>query len=98
MWSRYIRPGAYRVATSGSISGVITGAFRNTDGSTVVVFTNSGTAAQSARVSFNGVTPSTASAWVTAQGSTFKSTSAALSGGAVTVSIPSRGVVTVRLQ
>jgi len=97
MWSRHIRPGAHRVATSGSISNTIIGAFQNTDGSVIVVFTNSGTVAQSARVSFTGFTPGSASAWVTNQGSTFASTTASLSGGAVTVSVPAKGVVTVKL-
>ena len=98
MWSRYIRPGAYRIGTSGSISSVIIGAFKNTDGSIVVVFTNSGTSAQSAKVAFTGFTLGSASAWVTAQGSTFKSTTASASSGTVTVSIPSRGVVTLKLS
>ncbi|KAI3320919.1 carbohydrate-binding module family 1 protein [Xylariaceae sp. AK1471] len=97
MWSRYIRPGAHRVATSGSLSSTIIGAFQNTDGSVIVVFTNSGTSSQSAKISFSSFTPASASAWVTNQGSTFASTSASLSGGAVTVSIPARGVVTVKL-
>ncbi|KAH8890567.1 glycoside hydrolase family 5 protein [Thozetella sp. PMI_491] len=97
MWSRYIRPGAYRVATSGSITSVIIGAFQNTDGSIVVVFTNSGTSAQSAKVSFSDFIPSSASAWVTSSSATFSATTATLSGGAVTVSIPAKGVVTVKL-
>ncbi|EGX45083.1 hypothetical protein AOL_s00173g184 [Orbilia oligospora ATCC 24927] len=97
MWSRYIRPGAVRIGTTGSIASTITGAFKNTDGSIVVVFTNSGSSAQSAKVSFNGFTPSSAEAYVTSQGNNFKSTSSTLSGGAVTVSIPSKGVVTVKL-
>lgn len=97
MWSRHIRPGAYRVATMGSISSVITGAFQNTDGSVVVVFTNNGGSAQSAKTSFSGFNPSAASAWLTNQGNTFATTSSSLSGGAVTVSIPARSVVTVKL-
>ncbi|KAH8130833.1 glycoside hydrolase family 5 protein [Trichoderma asperellum] len=97
MWSRYIRPGAYRVATSGSISNVIIGAFQNTDSSVVIVFTNSGTSAQSAKVSFAGFSPRSAAAYVTDNTHTFASTSSALSGGAITVSVPSRGVVTVKL-
>ncbi|KAF2228707.1 glycoside hydrolase family 30 protein [Viridothelium virens] len=97
MWSRYIRPGAKAIAATGSPSGVLTGAARNADGSTVVVLTNSGTASQSVKLGFEGFTPKTSSAWVTNQGSTFKTTTAALSGGAVTVSVPSKGVVTVRL-
>jgi O-glycosyl hydrolase len=97
MWSRHIRPGAYRVATSGSMTNVITGAFVNTDGSVVVVFTNSGSSSQSARVSFSGFTPGAASSWVTSNSAMFASTSAALSGSKVSVSVPGRGVVTVKL-
>lgn len=97
MWSRYIRPGAYRVATSGSISNVIIGAFQNTDGSVVVVFTNDASSSASASLSFSGFTPSSASAWQTNQGSTFASTGATLSGGKVAVTVPAYGVVTVKL-
>ncbi|KAL7793763.1 glycoside hydrolase superfamily [Trichoderma ceciliae] len=97
MWSRYIRPGAYRVATSGSISNVIVGAFQNTDRSVVVVFTNSGSSTQSAKVSFTGFSPTSAAAYVTDNSHTFSSTSSTLSGSVVTVSIPSKGVVTIKL-
>ncbi|KAF3918192.1 hypothetical protein ABW20_dc0105372 [Dactylellina cionopaga] len=97
MWSRYIRPGAVRVGTSGSISSVIIGAFKNTDGSIIVVFTNTGTSAQSAKVSFDTFTPVSAAAYVTNQGNNFKSTLSTLSSGTVTVSIPSKGVVTIKL-
>jgi O-glycosyl hydrolase len=97
MWSRHIRPGAYRVATTGSLSSTIIGAFQNTDGSVVVVFTNNGGSAQSAKTSFSGFTPGAASAWLTNQGNTFATTSASLSGGAVTVSLPAHSVVTVKL-
>jgi len=97
MWSRFIRPGAVRVGTSGSISSVAIGAFKNTDGSVVVVFTNSGGSAQSSKISFNGFSPSAASAWLTDNSHSVASTAATLSGGAVTVSLPARSVVTVRL-
>jgi O-glycosyl hydrolase len=97
MWSRYIRPGAVRVGTSGSISNVIIGAFQNTDNSVVAVFTNSGTASASASISFTGFTPKTASAWKTSQGSNFVTTGATLTNGAVAVTVPAHGVVTVKL-
>ncbi|KAL1872669.1 hypothetical protein Daus18300_004215 [Diaporthe australafricana] len=97
MWSRFVRPGAVRVGTSGSISSVAIGAFKNTDGSVVVVFTNSGSSAQSSKVSFSGFTPAAASAWLTDNSHSVASTGATLSGGAVTVSLPARSVVTVRL-
>ncbi|KAK4553552.1 hypothetical protein LTR86_009348 [Recurvomyces mirabilis] len=97
MWSRYIRPGAQSIGVSGSPSGVVTGAFKNTDGSIVVIFTNSGSTSQTIKTSFAGSTPTAASAWVTANGKTFASTAATLSGGAVSVAVPSKGVVTVKL-
>ena len=97
MWSRYIRPGAVAVGVTGSYTNVITGAYKNTDGSVIVVMTNSGTAAQSVKTSFSGFTPKAASAWVTATGSTFASTSAGLSGTMATVSVPAKGVVTLKL-
>ncbi|KAJ9134413.1 Carbohydrate-binding module family 1 protein [Pleurostoma richardsiae] len=98
MWSRFIRPGAVRLATSGSISSVAIGAFRNTDGSVVAVFTNSGGSAQSAMISFSGdFAPAVAEAWLTDNSHSVASTGATLSGGAVTVSLPAHSVVTVRL-
>ncbi|KAK4251050.1 hypothetical protein C7999DRAFT_37937 [Corynascus novoguineensis] len=98
MWSRHIRPGAYRIAASGSVSDVITGAFVNADGSVVVIFTNRGSSAQSVRLSFGSeFTPGAADAWVTSNSATFAPTDASLSGGEVTVDVPSKGVVTVKL-
>ncbi|POS77705.1 cellulosome enzyme [Diaporthe helianthi] len=98
MWSRFIRPGAVRVSTSGTISSVAIGAFKNVDGSVVVVFTNSGGSSQSSKISFiNGFSPSAASAWLTDNSHSVASTAATLSGGAVTVSLPARSVVTVKL-
>ncbi|KAH9207310.1 cellulosome enzyme [Leptodontidium sp. 2 PMI_412] len=98
MWSRHIRPGAKRIQATGTISNVIIGAFKNLDGTIVAVFTNSGTSSQSASIGFSGFSPASAAAWVTATGSNFAATSATLSGGAVTVSIPAHGVVTVKMS
>ena len=97
MWSRFVRPGAFRVATSGSASGVGTTAFRNEDGSVVVVFVNSGNSAQSVKVSFNGFTPAQAQAYVTDNSHSVDPTDSNLAGGAVTVSVPSHGMLTVKL-
>lgn len=97
MWSRFIRPGAYRVSTSGSGSGVAIGAFKNVDNSVIVVLTNSGSSYQSVRLDFNGFTPSTAKAYLTDSSHQVASTSVTLSGGAATVSVPGRAVVTVSL-
>lgn len=97
MWSRYIRPGAVRVGTSGSIGNVVIGAFQNTDKSVVAVLTNSGSSSASASVSFNGFTPQTAAAWQTSQGNNFVTTAAKLTNGAAAVTVPAHGVVTVKL-
>ncbi|KAI8284883.1 putative glucosylceramidase 1 [Colletotrichum sp. SAR 10_98] len=98
MWSRHIRPGAQRLATSGMVaSDVLTAAVQNSDGSVVVVFTNNGSAAKTASVSFKGFTPKAASAWVTDNSHKFDATQATVSGSGVSVSVPSKGVVTVKL-
>ncbi|KAF5521948.1 hypothetical protein CGCA056_v007617 [Colletotrichum aenigma] len=98
MWSRHIRPGAQRLATSGVVaSDVLTAAVQNTDGSVVVVFTNNGSAAKAASVSLKGFTPKAASAWVTDNDHKFDTTQATVSGSGVSVSVPSKGVVTVKL-
>ncbi|PSR97209.1 glycoside hydrolase superfamily [Coniella lustricola] len=97
MWSRFIRPGAVRVGTSGTISNVAIGAFENTDGSVVVVFTNSGATAQSAAVSFNGFTPSAASAWLTDNTHSVNTTAVTLSGAVATVSLPAYSVVSLKM-
>lgn len=97
MWSRFVRPGAFRVATSGSASSVGTTAFQNEDGSVVVVFVNSGNSAQSVKVSFNGFTPAQAQAYVTDNSHSVDPTDSILTGGAVTVSVPSHGMLTIKL-
>ncbi|KAH7368306.1 glycoside hydrolase superfamily [Plectosphaerella cucumerina] len=96
-WSRFVRPGANRLSTSGSITGVLWGAFKNSDGSVVAVFTNSGSGAQSARVSLSGFTAGAASAWVTDNTRSVAGLTVSLSGGVATVSLPARSVVTVKL-
>lgn len=97
MWSRYIRPGAVALGVGGSPAGVVTRAYKNSDGSVVVVYTNSGSSAQSVNTPFAGFAPKAASAWVTAAWKTFAVTSAALSGITATVSVPANVVVTMKL-
>lgn len=54
-WSRYVRPGAVRVGSSGG-SGVKTAAFRNLDGTVAVVAISTGNAASSVSIKVNGLT------------------------------------------
>ncbi|TAQ89511.1 hypothetical protein B7494_g2177 [Chlorociboria aeruginascens] len=98
MWSRFIRPGAYRVSTTGTVSGVGLAAFKNTDGSVVALFTNTGSSAPSAKISFSGFTPSSATAYLTDNSHQIAVTTSTLSAGALTVSIPAHSVVTVVLS
>ncbi|KAK1533257.1 cellulosome enzyme [Colletotrichum paranaense] len=99
MWSRHIRPGAQRLQTSGMVaSDVLTAAVKNKDGSIVIIFTNNSSAAKAANVSLKGFTPKAASAWVTDNSHKFASTAASISGSGVSVAVPSKGVVTVKLS
>ncbi|KAK2043926.1 cellulosome enzyme [Colletotrichum somersetense] len=99
MWSRHIRPGAVRLATSGTVAGVLTAAVRNADGSVVLVLTNNGVTAQPASVSFKGgFAPKAAAAYVTDNTRTFAPTQAAVNVSVVSVSVPAKGVVTVKLM
>ncbi|KAI0846208.1 glycoside hydrolase family 30 protein [Daldinia vernicosa] len=97
MWSRFVRPGAYRVSTSGSVSSTGITAFKNADGSVVVVFLNSGGSQQSVKVSFKDFTPAAAEAFVTDNTRSVASVESTLADGTVTVSVPSRGMLTVKL-
>ncbi|GAB1320538.1 Cellulose hydrolase [Madurella fahalii] len=55
-WSRYVRPGAVRVGTSGG-SGVRTAAFRNEDGTIAVIAISTGGSASNVNVRISGGSP-----------------------------------------
>jgi len=65
-WSRFVRPGAIRVGTSGG-SGVKSTAFKNVDGSIAVVVISTGGSASNVNVKVSGATAAAtqATAWVT---------------------------------
>ncbi|KAI5867748.1 glycoside hydrolase family 30 protein [Durotheca rogersii] len=98
MWSRFVRPGAYRVSTSGSVSSTGITAFKNTDGSVVVVFLNSGRSQQNVEVGFRDFAPATAEAFVTDNTRAVAAVVATLSGGTVTASVPALGMLTIKLS
>ncbi|KAJ3513869.1 hypothetical protein NMY22_g14914 [Coprinellus aureogranulatus] len=99
MWSRFVRPGARRVQSTGSVSGAGYGAFLNKDGSVAVVFTNGGASAQNVRIGFAaGYDLQTAQAWVTDNSRAVAQLTSSVSGGQVTVAIPARSVVTVHIN
>ncbi len=97
-YSRYVHPGAVRIAASSSNSAVDLAAFKNTDGTVAIVALNTGSSADPVTYSLSGtgtpngatVTPylTNSSSNVAAQGAL------SVSGGSFTASIPARSLVT----
>jgi O-glycosyl hydrolase len=97
-YSRYIHPGAVRIAASSSNSGVQIDAFKNTDGTVAIVALNTGTSADPITYSLSG-TGTANGATVTPVLSNSSSNAATqatttVSGGSFTASIPARSLVT----
>lgn len=93
MFSRYIRPDAVRIATSGAPPNTQVAAFKNADGSVVTVMINSGASSQS--VSLGGGTISSAKAYYMDNSvSSPSSLSITLSGGSIAATLPGYSVVT----
>jgi O-glycosyl hydrolase len=97
-YSRYVRPGAVRIAATSSNSAVDLAAFKNTDGSVAIVALNTATSADPISYTLSGtgtangatVTPylTNGSSDVAAQATT------SVSGGAFSATIPARSLVT----
>lgn len=98
-WSRFVRPGAVRVGTSGSKSGIKISAFRNVDGSVAVQLINTGTSAAALTVGTAAGTAGIAQskAFVTDNSHDLDELGVSVTGGAATVNVPSRSMVTVIL-
>lgn len=93
MFSRYIRPDAVRIASSGAPPNTQVAAFKNADGSVVTVMINSGSSSQS--VSLGGGTISSAKAYYMDNSvSSPSSLSITLSGGSIAATLPGYSVVT----
>lgn len=99
-YSRYIRPGANRIGATTPDGNLKLSAYRNTDGSVVVVALNTGTSAQSTAFSLRnaGTTTGTATPYVTNNASSMTAQAAiGVSGGAFTATVPARSAVTYRI-
>lgn len=99
-YSRYVRPGAIRIGASTSDSNLRLSAFRNTDGSVVVVALNAASNATSVSYALQntGVTSGTATPYLTNSSNGMAAQSAiGVSGGAFTASVPARSLVTYRI-
>jgi len=98
-WSRFVRPGAMRVGTSGSAGGLKVAAFGNVDGGVAVQLINSGGSAVKISVKLSGAADaSVARAWVTDNTREIAEMEASVSGGVASASIPSRSMATILLS
>lgn len=97
-WSRSVRPGAVRVATSGAPSGVKTSAFKNVDGTVSVQVINTNSGSTAVQVTTTGFSATGAQAYVTSQSNiAVTSLSATLSDGIISAAVPGHGMVTIIL-
>ncbi|KAI0180014.1 glycoside hydrolase family 30 protein [Hypoxylon sp. FL1284] len=100
-WSRFVRPGAVRVATTGAAAGVRSAAFENVDGSIAVVMISSAGSATpvTVKVGTSGSSNVTmATAWVTDQTHNCESTNVTVTDdGLVTGSVAARSITTFHI-
>lgn len=99
-YSRFIRPGATRIAATSADSTVATSAYRNTDGSTVIVALNTARTATPATYSLTnlGLSTGTVTPYLTdASNSAATQPAIALGGGTFTATVPARSMVTYRI-
>jgi O-glycosyl hydrolase len=93
LYSRYIRPNAVRVATSGAPTGTDIAAFKNTDGTIAVVMVNTGSSSQS--VTLGGVSIASVDAYVMDNSvSSPTSLSTSISDDNVVATLPAYSLVT----
>ena len=98
-YSRFIRPGAHRIS-AGSSSGLDVSAYKNPDGSVIVVVlnTNSGSTTATYSVSNAGKSSGTATPYLTNAGNSIaQQPGISLSNGAFTATVPGRSLVTFRI-
>ncbi|WP_239149110.1 glycoside hydrolase [Streptomyces sp. SID12501] len=100
-YSRFIRPGATRVAATTPDTNLKLSAFRNTDGTLTVVALNASTSAQQVSYSLQntGITTGTATPYLTNGSNNMAQQAAvAVSGSALTATVPARSLVTYTVK
>ncbi|KAI0199607.1 glycoside hydrolase family 30 protein [Astrocystis sublimbata] len=98
-WSRFVRPGAVRVATSGG-QGVKSTAFQNVDGSIAVVVISNGGSASNVAIKVNGAAAvaTRATAWVTdASHDCAETTVSVADDGTLSGSVAARSITTYHI-
>ncbi|KKO99734.1 cellulosome enzyme [Trichoderma harzianum] len=96
MWSRFIRPGANRVAVSGTLPNVIIAAFQNIDKSVIAIFTNSGSSSQFADIAIPTRKKPSAQVWLTDNHHRVSEINFKRQGSSIEVAIPPNSVITVK--
>jgi glucuronoarabinoxylan endo-1,4-beta-xylanase len=97
-FSRFIRPGATRIGATSGDSNLTVSAYRNSDGSTVIIVLNTGQGNVSTTYTVSGKSSGTATPYLTnASNSTAAQTAIGLSAGAFTATVPARSLVTYRI-
>jgi O-glycosyl hydrolase len=97
-FSRFVRPGATRIAATSGDSNLTVSAYRNSDGSTVIVVLNTGQSNVSATYTVSGKSSGTATPYLTNAGSSTAAQGAiGLNAGAFTATVPARSLVTYRI-
>ncbi|RPF32990.1 glycoside hydrolase family 30 beta sandwich domain-containing protein [Streptomyces sp. TLI_185] len=100
-YSRFIRPGATRIGATTSDSDLNLSAFRNTDGTVTVVALNASTSATPVTFGLKntGIGKGTATPYLTdATHSTAQQQTVAVSGSALTATVPARSLVTYTIR
>jgi glucuronoarabinoxylan endo-1,4-beta-xylanase len=100
-YSRFIRPGAVRIGAMTADGDLRVSAFRNTDGSIIVVALNAATSATATTYTLRnaGVSTGTATPYLTnGSNSTTPQPAVAVSGGTFTATVPARSLVTYRVR
>ncbi|KAI0337394.1 glycoside hydrolase [Trametopsis cervina] len=98
MFSRFVRPGAVRLGTSGSGANLKFAAFKNTDGTAAVLVINGGGSAQDIVVATSGYTAQSVQGFLTDNSNAIAAHTAAVSGGQVTTNVPAYGMVSLLLS
>ncbi|KAK3322364.1 glycoside hydrolase superfamily [Apodospora peruviana] len=94
-WSRYVRPGAVRIGTSGAPSGLRTAAFKNIDGSIAIMAISSSASAVSVSIKVSGATPAAVEAYVSDNTHNCEKMMATLAAdGTISGSVSSRSITT----
>ncbi|KAI1450985.1 glycoside hydrolase family 30 protein [Annulohypoxylon stygium] len=95
-WSRFVRPGAVRVASSGG-TGVKSAAFRNADGSVAVVVISTGGSASSVSIKVEGANATEATGWVTDTSHNCEAIDVTVADGTISGSVAARSITTFHI-